>query len=292
MEILNPSPVVALPHAMWLVYRAVAGRDGLNRHEVSDLVVPMTLRPHTPVNGSGDHVKQALKALIDLGLVSVSSDDLLTAEPLADARAFVRRLRRRIMVATTSTGVYGAPDLRSGLVWLMRQAPTNPLDFDNVQASMPSGLFTNGTRWNSFRQWATVLGFGVSPVSALSAGRGVKASGEKIVANPTAAVRDVLQHPYKAPLPREEKLPVGQFIANLREELPMLPGHPSATYPGLDTDVSNDLRALGLALTTVELQGLIKMSYQSDPTGVMALPDAKDYGRNRYVSTVTIKDAQ
>lgn len=277
---------------MWLVYRAVAGREGLNRHEVSDLVVPLSLRPYTPNSGNGDHVKQALKALKDVGLVSETGEGLLSAEPMSDVGIFVRALRRRIIAAAPSAGLDGAPDLRSGLVWLMRQSPTNPLDYDNVQAGMPPGLFVNGTRWNSFRQWATVLGFGVAPVTALAAGRGSKTSGEKIVANPTAAVRDALLHPHGAPLPTEEDLRIAQFLAHLREEIPVLPGHPSATYPGLDADVANDMRALGLALTTLEVEGMIKMSYQSDPTGVMALPDAEDYGHNRYVSTVTIKEVQ
>ena len=68
----------------------------------------------------------------------------------------------------------------------------------------------------------------------------------------------------------------------------MLPGHPSATYDGLTGEADEALRALGLALTSAEERQILDMSYQSDPSGVMALPDAHD-GRPRYVSAVSIR---
>jgi hypothetical protein len=81
------------------------------------------------------------------------------------------------------------------------------------------------------------------------------------------------------------------LVQFLRQELPVLPGHPSATYEGLNEDEEEDnaLRVIGLALTAAEELKVLTLKYQSDPSGVMALPDAQ-HGETRYVSAVTIKE--
>ncbi|WP_203230634.1 hypothetical protein [Agromyces humi] len=213
---------------------------------------------------------------------------LLSADRLPDATTFLRMLRHRVVVppATVSADFAGAPDLRSGLVWLMRQSPLVPLHYESVQTEMPEGLFTNDTRWNAFRWWSQALGFSQPALTALS-----KASDQKskIVPDPTEAVVEAIRAPFGDPLPRNEQLPIGRLLDFLRAELPVLPGHPSATYEGLTDNDDHAVRVLGLALSSAEQRGVLSMAYQSDPSGVMALPDAQDYGRSRYISTVTIK---
>lgn len=275
---------------MWLTYRVIMEWPDLGQDEVLGLVTPVAMRAGAPQEGA--HAKRALAGLREFGLVQQVEDGLYRAEGVKDAPSFLRLLRHRLVMPpeTFGTDFKGAPDLRSGLVWLMRQSPTVPLHYKiNVETNMPEGLFINDTRWNGFRWWSLALGFGQSALTAMSAGSGRADSMAKVVPNPTTAVIDAIEHPLGDPLPRGEQIPINQLLAYLRTEIPVLPGHPSATYEGLVDDRDYGIRALGLALSTAEARQILTMDYQSDPSGVMALPDAQDYGRDRYVSTVTIK---
>ena len=285
MDVLNPSPALCLPQAMWLTYRVIMELPGLGQDEVLALVVPESLRPRTPQDGA--HARRALAGLRELDLVQRDESGVLSADKLENSADFVRLLRHRVVTPPSSFGAdfAGAPDLRSGLVWLTRQCPLVPLHDENVQTAMPKGLFINDTRWNAFRWWSQALGFSRSALAALSRTPDQKA---KILPDPTEAVIDTLRHPFGEPLPRNEQLPIGRLLEFLRSELPVLPGHPSAPYAGMNDD-DHALRVLGLALSSAEQRGVLSMAYQSDPSGVMALPDAQDYGRSRYISTVTIK---
>jgi len=289
MEVLNPSPVLCLPQAMWLTHRVIMERPDLDQDEIIRLVTPDAMRSGTPQNGA--HVLRALAGLREFGLVQHSEDGLYTAEKVKDAVAFIRWLRHRLVAPPETVGAdfKGAPDLRTGLIWLLRQLPAVPLYFEDVQTSMPPKLFTNDTRWNAFRWWSQALGLGQSALSAMAAGSGQKTTGAKIVPDPTEAIIDVIRHPFGTPLPRGQQIPVQQVLDFLRTELPILPGHPSATYPGLTNDSDTGMRALGLALSSAEARGVLSMTYQSDPSGVVALPDAQDYGQARYVSSVSVK---
>lgn len=279
MDVLNPSPALCLPQAMWLTYRTIMERPDLSQEETLALVIPIAMRAGTP--SSGGHAIRALRGLREFGLVQQSNDGLYSAARVKDAAGFIRLLRHRLVVppATLGPEMKGAPDLRQGLVWLMRQIPAQPLYWQDVQTSMPANLFTNDTRWNGFRWWSQALGFS----------RSANPKSAKILADPTEAVIDVILHPVGTPLSRREQIPIQQLLAFLRDDIPVLPGHPSATYDGLVDAGDTDMRALGLALSCAEARGVLSMTYGSDPSGVMALPDAQDHGRNRYVSAVTIE---
>lgn len=292
MDILNPTPAACFPQAMWLTYRAVMDSPDLGQDEVLALVVPDAMRSRTP--GDGAHVKRALAGLVEFKLVERSADGLHSAEKVAGPHAFLRLLRNRLVTPPDELGAgfEGAPDVRAGLIWLLRQSPTEPLDFEvNVAPVMPKGLFTNSIRWNTFRPWCEALGFGRAALSAMRTGSAQKGTGAKVVPDPTVAVIDAIQHPFGDPLPEGEQIPIGSFVEFLRNELPVLPGHPSATYPGIAADPDAGLRAFGLALASAEERQVLTMKYQSDPSGVMALPDAQEHGKPRYVSAVTIKKA-
>jgi hypothetical protein len=214
---------------------------------------------------------------------------MLQADEAEDAPGFLRLLRRRLILPPGSfgPGFRGAPDLRAALVWLMRQTPLTPLHYSvNVETNMPAGLFTNDTRWNGFRWWAEALGFGQVALRALEPDGG---SMTKIIPNPTVAVLDAIEQPFGNPLPREEQITIDFFLDFLRVELPVLPGHPSATYAGFMDDGKDSVAALGLALATAEQRGVLVMDYQSDPSSVLALPHGQDPREKRYVSNVTVK---
>lgn len=288
MDVLNPSPALCLPQAMWLTYRTIMNNSDLGEEEVLALVTPNAMRASTP--GVGAHAIRALRGLREFGLVQQGSDELYNAETVKGAPEFIRRLRRQLVVPpeTLENGAQGAPDLRQGLVWLMRQSPAIPLNWEYVQAHNSVRLFTNDTRWNAFADWPKALGLGRAALTAMATGLGLRETGVKIVPNPTEAVVDVIRHPFGERLPVGEEIPVQQMLAFLRDELPVLPGHPSAVYDGIGNDPDNGLRALGLALSSAEERKVLSLSYQSDPSGVMALPDAQDHGRDRYVSAVRI----
>ncbi|MUL67539.1 hypothetical protein BOO86_23915 [Mycobacterium sp. CBMA 234] len=289
MDVLNPSPALCLPQAMWLTYRTIMERSDLTEEEILALVTPTAMRESAP--GGGAHATRALRGLREFGLVQQSNDGLYGAEVVKGAAGFLRLLRHRLVAppATLGPEMKGAPDLRQGLVWLMRQIPAQPLYWADVQTSMPANLFTNDTRWNAFRWWSQALGFSQSALSIMATGADQKLTGAKIVADPTEAVIDVILHPLGSPLSRREQIPIDQLLAFLRDEIPVLPGHPSATYEGLADADAGAMRALGLALSCAETRGVLSMIHQSDPSGVMALPDAREHGRDRYVSAVTIE---
>lgn len=285
MEILNPSPVAPLPQAMWLTYRAVMENPGLTREGVLDSVAPAAMRAKTP-GGDGMHVVRALDALVKLEMLTTVGEGL-EADSIDGAAGFVRSLRHRVVSPAEAFGsTYDPPhDLRRGLVWLMRQSPAKALDYD-VDVEPVTNVFTNKTRWNTFRSWCEVLGFGQVMLEELAA-PGASIGGSKIVPNPTDAVVDVIRHPVGEPLPRGQKVPITKLVEFLRAELPVLPGHPSATFEGLTGSVEEGMRALGIALAGAEERAVLDMEYQSDPSGVMALADYD--GAVRYVSSVTIR---
>lgn len=286
MDVLNPSPSLCLPQTMWLCQRIIMDSPNLTTEEVLSRAVPSSLQSRTPSDGA--HAKRALAGLIEFRLVQRASDGRLSTRDKVSAGEFVRRLRHQLVVPPSSIGegFAGAPDLRAGLVWLMRQSPTQPLNHQSVEIEMPPGLFTNDTRWNAFRWWSKALGFSQPAMPSLAHANAPKG---RIVPNPAEAVLDAIREPFGAPLPRNERLPISQLLSFLRTEIPVLPGHESATVEGLELSRESEFRVLGAALSSAEHRGLLEMSYQSDPSGVLALPDALDHGRDRYISSVTIK---
>ncbi|UQX87637.1 hypothetical protein M6D93_15200 [Jatrophihabitans telluris] len=289
MDILNPNPAAGFPQALWLTYWAIMDYPDLNRDEILALVVPEAMRAHTP--GDGAHVKRALAGLVEFRLVERSGEGLHSCAKVDSPHAFLRLLRNRLVRPPDELGdgFEGAPDVRAGLIWLLRQSPTEPLDYSvNVAPVMPTKLFTNGAHWNTFRSWCEALGFGRPALTSMVTGSGQKVTGAKVVPDPTVAVIDAIRYPFGEPLAKGAQIPIGSLLEFLRNELPVLPGHPSATYPGLGDDSDGGVRALGLALASAEERHLLTMTYQSDPSGVMALPDAQEHGKPRYVSAVTI----
>lgn len=291
MKILDPNPgALCLPQAMWLAYRVVAERGDLRKDDILDLVIPVAMRARLPQQGA--HLQSAIAGLSELRLVHVDTDGLYNAVKVKDSHEFLRVLRGRLVTRPEDLGegFSGAPDLREALIWLMRRDPMTPLHWEvNVETTMPTGLFTNNTRWNGFRWWSEALGFAREGLKSLMRDGGQRTW---IVPDPTVAVIDAIEHPLGEPLPRGTQLPIKDLLSFLRSELPVLPGHPSATYSGPVDEEGQAGRALGLALATAEQRRILSMGYQSDPSGVLALPDSQNYGQDRYVSTVTIAKRQ
>src|SRR5215212_6423219 len=141
MEILDPGRVLCLPQTMWITYRLIMERPDLNHDEVLALVTPSAMRQSTPQGGA--QAGRALAGLREFGLVQQSSDGLYQAPKVKDPASFLRLLRYRLVAPPSTFGpnFEGAPDLRVGLIWLMRQSPVIPLDWDYVQAANSVKLF-------------------------------------------------------------------------------------------------------------------------------------------------------
>lgn len=237
----------------------------------------------------GGHVRRSLAALREFGLVKSDENGLLRAEQVPDVGSFVRLLRRRVVVSPSevSPEFAGAPDLRRGLIWLMRQSPFHPLAWEvNVQIQ-PEAPFVNDTRWTGFRTWAGVLGFSQTAISELYPDKTGKGK-NRIVPNPTVAVLDAIRRPFGPPLPNGQPIPIAQLLSHIRSEIPVLPGHPTAEYEGLSANEDDMGPALAHALASAESRGLLKMDYESDTAGATALPSSSLVKNPRYVSTVTI----
>lgn len=285
MDVLNPSPSHALPQTMWLLHKTLMARPDLSSIELLEDVCP----PSIEAPGQGGHVRRSLAALLEFGLVTSDENGLLRAEQVPDVGSFIRLLRRSVVVSPSdvSPDIAGAPDLRRGLIWLMRQSPLNPLAWEENVQTQPTSPFVNDTRWIGFRAWAGVLGFSQTAIGDLypdKAGRGKV----RIVPNPTAAVVDAIGRPFGAPLPTGQPIPITQLLTHIRSEIPVFPGHPTAVYDGLSAKEDDMGPALAYALASAEFRGLLKMTYESDTSGATALPDSAAPMKPRYVSTVTI----
>lgn len=287
MDVLNPSPSHALPQTMWLLHRTLMARPDLSSAELVDAVCPSSIE--APMQGG--HVRRSLTALREFGLVTSDENQLLRAEAVPDVGSFIRLLRRRVVVSPVdvSQDFAGAPDLRLGLIWLLRQSPLIPLSWE-VNVESRAAPFVNDTRWTGFRPWATALGFSQTALGELYPEKTGRARG-RIVPNPTAAVVDAIGQPYGEPLPTGHPIPMTRLLTHIRSEIPVFPGHPSAVYDGLSVKEDDLGPALAYALVSAESRGLLKMEYQSDTAGAIALPDAAAPDKPRYVSTVTIGDS-
>lgn len=272
---------------MWLLHSTLMARPELSSAELVDAVCPPSIE--APMQGG--HVRRSLAALREFGLVTSDENQLLRAEAVPDVSSFIRLLRRRLVVrpVEVSQDFAGAPDLRRGLIWLLRQSPLSPLSWEvNVEPNS-SAPFVNDTRWTGFRPWAGALGFSQAAIGELYPEKTGRAKG-RIVPNPTVAVLDAIRRPFGDPLPTRQPIPITRLLTHIRAEIPVLPGHPSAVYEGLSAKDDDLGPALAYALVSAENRGLLKMDYESDTAGATALPDSAVPDKPRYVSTVTIGD--
>ncbi len=271
MEILNISPVPILPRTMLVVLRALEATPDLTRDELTEAVCPPTMIDETPQQGA--HVLRALDALIRFGLVTSSGDGepILSAPKGEGKDAFVRKLRR-VLLADPDPAVSEAQpdDLRRAIAWLLAQSPNKPLDQAGADHELP-GLFTNNTRWNTFRYWAAFLGFG----------REWPLAGGGLSADPTAVVHDVLNRPSSSGIEHGKALEVHRVLLHLHAELPIL-------VPALTDESRNISLALAYALRSLNHAGKLKLEGRADSLNSVILPAGAGAPEESLVSHVTI----
>lgn len=275
MELLNISPVPVLPRTMWVVLRALmATPGGLTRDEVIDAVCPVSMVAETPQQGA--HVQRALDTLTRLGLATVEGDgeSTLSAHRGEDKASFARRLRKRLLGDPDPEASEPQPeDLKRAVAWLLSQSPNKPLDQAIADHELP-GLFTNDTRWNTFRYWATFLGFG----------REWPLAGGGLSADPTAVIDDVLTHPTGSLVEQGKVLEIQRVLLHLRTELPilgpMVPDENRAMAP-----------ALAYALRSLDIAGKVRLEGRADSPSSVTLPAGAGAPDDTLVSHITIGKA-
>lgn len=219
MSLLN-RPSDGIYPVLIAIFQLVLSRKNLAKEQLLKLCAP-------PEACSQDHASTTLNTWISLGLFDVKSDGAVTIHPdiLGSERKpeYLRRITRRLVLdPKNNLDLWAKEDSRSadftlGLSWFLAQdAWTTEINgWDQAQEvfryQLPDGkvVFQNDTRWPSFKEWASYLGFGWSP--RISRG---------ITPDPTDAIRDALPTVFG----KHKVLPAKDFIRQLGEVLPVLDG--------------------------------------------------------------------
>lgn len=295
MALLNPSPVLTLPTAMWLTFQTVTGRGPLTQSDLFSLTSPPSIRRDA---ATGDREptaasREAFRALRDYGLITLDEQDRVTATP-QDLKpdsypAFCALLRATLLAPPTTQPPLdeaGANDLLRALAWLLT---TNPLDKPwteprAAQQSVPHGptlVFVNNTRWHGFRYWAEALGF------AEPAAFGDE-TGATLVANPTRALRDLVISTYQP----GDDLPIARLMHDFRAAAPVLLGGTVSRALGYGFDPWQVDHATAYALASGQLRGWLSMDRRPDAADTMQFAALDRNDQPRVVSHVRIGEVE
>jgi hypothetical protein len=295
VALLNPSPVLVLPVTMWTVARNLLLIRGLSRADLLMRASPPSLRKaEAGTVGSqsdppADHVLAAFRALHELGLVADQGGDrwAWSGQQPSSFADFSAQLRDAVLAGENHSDVEdakngaGSRDLLRALAWFLSKNPAGqPWSFREAYQDSAAGtdddsrVFVNATRWNGFRYWSIALG--LAEVDALS--------GQGLVSDPTRAVRAVALHCYKV----GDAIPVHQFLADLRERLPVLSGGPVATALGIVAPREVLDPATSYSLESGALREWLRLESRADAPDKVLLADLDRRGTRRTVSHVTM----
>lgn len=272
MELLNISPVAILPRTMWVAYRALHATPELSKQELEDAVCPLTMREETP--GRGAHVQRAVDALLKFGLVDVahqgeSEGPMLSATVDGSLESFTRKLREGVL-GSSVTDEPMPQDLTRAVVWLLSQSPLDAYDRTRADQEL-GGFFTNDTRWNTFRYWATFLGFG----------REWPLEGGGLSVDPTPAVKDALDSSERSHLVTGTPVEAQDLVRHIRSELPV--------FTHVDTESVETIPAsLAYAFRSLQQSGRLRFENRSDSRAFIRLPAGAGAPDEALFSHVTI----
>lgn len=274
MELLNISPVPILPRTMWVAYRALQATPGLTRRELEDAVCPPAMREETP--GRGAHTERAVDALIKFGLVGIESGTeadgrTLTASGDASLQSFTRKLRDCIL-GEPVTEEPMPQDLNRAVVWLLSQSPIDA--YDRLRADKElGGFFVNDTRWNTFRYWATFLGFG----------REWPLEGGGLAVDPTPAVEDAIFNPKNSDVVTGTSIEARQLVRHVQVEIP--------AFAQVSTNtVDSAPSSLAYAFQALQGSGKLKFENRSDSRSMVRFPAGAGAADDAVFTHVTIEE--
>jgi hypothetical protein len=140
-------------------------------------------------------------------------------------------------------------------------------------------IFTSAVRWNGFRYWAEALGF--AEVAILPSD-----PPDALTCDVTRAVRDIVLGTYGA----GEELPVRTLLAELRAQLPVLPG--GAVSRALGHAVAGEVvdSAVSYALEAGHVRGWLRIESRADAAEAIRLADLDALGNGRTVSHIIVQE--
>lgn len=303
MDLLNPSPVLALPVTMWATARVFAGTSGLTEVAALRRLSPLGLREvpkggevsdaePAPTNGA----VQAAGALKELGLlteVAGSGDAAVLRWTGGVPRSydeFCDQMRDAVMAKgyaedfgeTRTPG--GARDLLRGLAWILTTDPgadlfsATSVQRDRDASADDDRVFINPTRWNGFRYWAEALGFAAPAL--------VTSEANAIIGDASRAIAATLRRSF----PAGKDVPARTAIAELQERLPVLPGGTVSLAVGFPRPVDNQVdAATSFALLALEQSKEIALPSLSDATGTVQLAALDPGERVRLVTHIVVR---
>lgn len=277
MGILNTASD-GLPSVLVALVRTLRSQRPMSRDELLALCCPPSLGEHAA--GSSGKGSQTLARWTQLGLFSEAGDLLelhpdaqsLPTDQFGELKGLGTILRRLVLMpehngALNQEGGALAADLTLALSWALAQdlysLPGGPYrDVSPIEtAQFPSApyAFRNDTRWNGFKAWVPLLGFGWTE----SAGRTAA-----LVLDPSPAIEDALPSLFK----EASEMPVGRLARLLAEALPVLDGGtyrraveerlaPAAWRPPRDHELSV---SLSMALARLQAVGVLELRSLAD----------------------------
>lgn len=281
MSILNLDSD-GLPSVLMALVRALRFFGPQSRDDLLALCCPPSLEDNSSSFRGQKHGKSTLKTWTELGLFQEDADGRLhlqeeiatmPTERFREMRAMGTLLRTITFAPQNNQGIATeerplSSDVSLALSWALAQdvyslpggtyGAIGGLENQQFGTSGPYA-FQNDTRWNGFKFWAPLLGFGWIERDG---------GASVLVVDPTDAVRDALAQVFAD----MNELPIDNWVSRVGEALPVLDGGTYRTKvearlderawrPTSDTEISVSLAA---ALLGLEADGTLKLERRSD----------------------------
>ena len=263
MSLLNRSSAGIYP-VLIAIFNLLLARKNLTKEQILRLCAPVEAC-------SQDYANSTINTWLSLklfeekpgGIVNIHTDILGSERKPENLRKIIRRL---LLNPTNNPDLWAKEEARCAdftlaLSWFLAQDAwtTEIVGWDQAQEifrfQLPDGkvIFQNDTRWPSFKDWSSYLGFGWSP--RMSRG---------ITPDPTEAIRDVLPLVFR----KQKILPAKDFIDRLSEELPVIDGglyRKQIEAVLLSRDDQHSWKALPIGQLSSSLsRGLIRLNEDGD----------------------------
>ncbi|MGE0322133.1 MAG: protein DpdG [Polyangiaceae bacterium] len=235
MGILNRASD-GLPSVLVVLVRVLHKKGRMKREQLEALVAPPSLQRVSQTFDNGKMFRQTLKRWTQIGLFVEEEGEVALSEEctlgvtagVEGLRALGNQCRRLVLAPKNNEDLVRvepsqAADFTRALCWVLAQDPfrlttggynevISRMEIEQFQ-SEPWAFHPNSTRWDGFRDWAPLLGFGW--LSSLSSSRSAV-----FIADPTEAVAQAMP----AVFGTRTELPESDFFAGLAAHLPVLDG--------------------------------------------------------------------
>ncbi|MER5418958.1 protein DpdG [Streptosporangium roseum] len=282
------------PAPMWAAIRLLAFKSHpIDFEEARGLLSPPSLG-----TGAADMFETAVSTLESLGLVAhLETGKLARSGPAVHLNgrnytAFISVLRQVVMDPRlntelgTSDSQTGPRDLCRALCWFLTKDPLGqPLNWEATEQSQINALnkaagpaIINNTRWPRFVEWTIALGFGATALP-------IQGTASHLVPDCTRAIRQTVRDLWNP----EEMVSAVEFLARLREALPVIPGGAYSMEVGLPSPGETVAGpAVSFAILRGMDEGWLTLKRDADARYFISLHDHDAPTSPHAYSTVTI----